>query len=244
MKLERRISEIREETRELLNNERKEHKEQVETIQKKMVNERDNYEMSIKSFKQDIQAELDEQKTLTNEISITKNETESKISLLQQIQKNLDATQKEVLLSKEAKEMEKTRQQEEKQSIKHKIDIFVEEINKLRQFPDYCNSLQSLDLIDLQSKIKDKENEINQLMVENIKCIEANNSLMVISKKIEYQNGQTDTPIHKKDRNQDLSPSDIKVKLQLVQDENDHLAKYIDQVLTRIMENHSELLEV
>ena len=30
----------------------------------------------------------------------------------------------------------------------------------------------------------------------------------------------------------------------MVQDENDHLAKYIDQVLTRIMENHSELLEV
>ena len=52
MKLERRISEIREETRELLNNERKEHKEQVETIQKKMVNERDNYEMryAFKSF--------------------------------------------------------------------------------------------------------------------------------------------------------------------------------------------------
>ena len=47
---------------------------------------------------------------------------------MQQIQKNLDATQKEVLLSKEAKEMEKTRQQEEKQSIKHKIDIFVEEV--------------------------------------------------------------------------------------------------------------------
>ena len=30
----------------------------------------------------------------------------------------------------------------------------------------------------------------------------------------------------------------------MVQDENDHLAKYIDQVLTMIMENHSELLEV
>lgn len=38
----------------------------------------------------------------------------------------------------------------------------------MRQLPDYCNSLQSLDLVDLLSKIKDKENEINQLMVENI----------------------------------------------------------------------------
>jgi len=244
MKLERRISEIREETRELLNNERKEHKQQVETIQKKMLNERDNYEMSMKSFKQDIQAKLDEQKNLTNEISITKNEIINKISSLHQIEKNLDATKREVSLSKEAKETEKTRQQEEKQSIKDKIDFFVEEINKLRQFPDYCNSLQSLDLVDLQSKIKDKENEINQLMVENIKCIEAKNSLMLISKKIDYQNGQTDTPIYKKDRNLNLTPSDIKVELQLVQDENDHLAKYIDQVLTRIMENHSELLEV
>jgi len=81
-------------------------------------------------------------------------------------------------------------------------------------------------------------------MVENINYIEANNSLMDISKKIECRNGQTDTPIDKKDRNINLSPSDIKVKLQMVQDENDHLAKYIDQVLTRIMENHSELLEV
>ena len=36
----------------------------------------------------------------------------------------------------------------------------------------------------------------------------------------------------------------LKVKLQMVQDENDHLVNYIDQVLTTIMENHSELLEV
>ena len=80
----------------------------------------------------------------------------------------------------------------------------------MRQLPDYCNSLQSLDLVDLLSKIKDKESEINQLMVENISkmirlklsynnfCetyflpdyIEANNSLMVISKKIECRNGK------------------------------------------------------
>lgn len=52
MKLERRISEIREENKEQLNNERKQHKEQMETIQKKMVNERDNHEMRypFKSF--------------------------------------------------------------------------------------------------------------------------------------------------------------------------------------------------
>lgn len=45
MKLERRISEIREENKEQLYNERKQHKEEVETIQKKMLHERDNYEM-------------------------------------------------------------------------------------------------------------------------------------------------------------------------------------------------------
>ena len=46
MKLERRIkSEIREENKEQLINEQKQHKEQVETIQQKMLHERDNYEM-------------------------------------------------------------------------------------------------------------------------------------------------------------------------------------------------------
>jgi len=128
MKLERRISEIREENKEQLNHERKLHKEQVETIKKKMVNERDNHEMSMKSLKQDIQAKLDEQKYLTNEIFITKNETLNKITLLHQIEKDLDASKREVLLSKEARDTEKTRQQEEKQSIKHKLDFLVEEV--------------------------------------------------------------------------------------------------------------------
>ena len=82
----------------------------------------------MKSLKQDIQAKLDEQKYLTNEIFITKNETLNKITLLHQIEKDLDATKREVLLSKEARETEKTRQQEEKQSIKHKIDFLVEEV--------------------------------------------------------------------------------------------------------------------
>lgn len=91
----------------------------------------------------------------------------------------------------------------------------------------------------------DKENEINQLMAENINYIEANNSLMEILKKIECQNGQTySTPIHKEERTLNLKPPELKVKLKMIQDENDHLAKYIDQVLTMIMENHSELLEV
>ena len=99
----------------------------------------------MKSFKQDIQAKIDEQKNLTNEIYIIKNETLSKISSLQLVKKNLGVTQKEVSLSKEAKETEKTRQQEEKQSIKNKIDFLVEEVlfNTLLKilllfFKDFC----------------------------------------------------------------------------------------------------------
>ena len=84
---------------------------------------------SMKSFEQDIQTKLDEKRDLTNEISITTDETLKKISLLHQIEKNLDATKKEVLLSEEAGKTEKTRQQEEKQSIKYKIDFLVEQVS-------------------------------------------------------------------------------------------------------------------
>ena len=84
---------------------------------------------SMKSFEQDIQTKLDEKRDLTNEISITTDETLKKISLLHQIERNLDATKKEVLLSEEARKTEKTRQQEEKQSIKYKIDFLVEQVS-------------------------------------------------------------------------------------------------------------------
>jgi len=67
---------------------------------------------------------------------------------------------------------------------------------------------------------------------------------MVISKKMGSQNDQTNTPILKIERNLNLTPLELKVQLRMIQEENDHMAKYIDQVLTRIMENHSELLEV
>ena len=82
----------------------------------------------MKTFEQDIQAKLDEKRYLTNEISITINETIKKESLLHQIEKNLDATKREVLLSEEARNTEITRQQEEKQSIKYKIDFLVEQV--------------------------------------------------------------------------------------------------------------------
>ena len=82
----------------------------------------------MKSFEQDIQAKLDEKRDLTNEISITANETIKKISLLHQIEKNLDAAKREVLLSDEARNTEITRQQQEKQSIKCKIDFLVEQV--------------------------------------------------------------------------------------------------------------------
>ena len=82
----------------------------------------------MKSFEQDIQAKLDEKRDLTNEISITTNETIKKISLLHQIEKNLDAAKREVLLSEEARNTEITRQQGEKQSIKCKIDFLVEQV--------------------------------------------------------------------------------------------------------------------
>ena len=87
----------------------------------------------MKSFEQDIQAKLDEKRDLTNEISITTNETIKKISLLHQIEKNLDAAKREVLLSEEARNTEITRQQEEKQSIKCKIDFLVEQV-KFQRF--------------------------------------------------------------------------------------------------------------
>lgn len=82
----------------------------------------------MKSFEQDIQAKLDEKRDLINEISITTNETIKKKSLLHQIEKNLDSAKREVLLSEEARNTEITRKQEEKQSIKYKMDFLVEQV--------------------------------------------------------------------------------------------------------------------
>ena len=50
MKLERRISEIREENREQLSNERKQHKEHVENIQKRLSDEKYTYEIRYFNF--------------------------------------------------------------------------------------------------------------------------------------------------------------------------------------------------
>ena len=82
---------------------------------------------------------------------------------MQQIQKNLDATQKEVLLSKEAKEMEKTRQQEEKQSIKDKIDFFVEEVlfkNFVKYLSSFLQRILETDFSNIHFSINTKREDL------------------------------------------------------------------------------------
>ena len=86
------------------------------------------YLLSLMSFEKEIRAKLDEKRSLTNDISYTTEETLEKASLLQQIENDLEETKKEVMLTKDARKTAKTRQQEEKQSIKQKIDYLVEKV--------------------------------------------------------------------------------------------------------------------
>ena len=87
------------------------------------------YLLSLMSFEKEIRAKLDEKRSLTNDISYTTEETLEKASLLQQIENDLEETKKEVMLTKDARKTAKTRQQEEKQSIKQKIDYLVEKVH-------------------------------------------------------------------------------------------------------------------
>ena len=87
------------------------------------------YLLSLMSFEKEIRAKLDEKRSLTNDISYTTGETLEKASLLQQIENDLEETKKEVMLTKDARKTAKTRQQEEKQSIKQKIDYLVEKVH-------------------------------------------------------------------------------------------------------------------
>ena len=87
------------------------------------------YLLSLISFEKEIRAKLDEKRSLANDISYTTEETLEKASLLQQIENDLEETKKEVMLTKDARKTAKTRQQEEKQSIKQKIDYLVEKVN-------------------------------------------------------------------------------------------------------------------
>ena len=89
------------------------------------------YLLSLMSFEKEIRAKSDEKRSLTNDISYTTEETLEKASLLQQIENDLEETKKEVMLTKDARKTAKTRQQEEKQSIKQKIDYLVEKVSTL-----------------------------------------------------------------------------------------------------------------
>ena len=87
------------------------------------------YLLSLMSFEKEIRAKSDEKRSLTNDISYTTEEILEKASLLQQIENDLEETKKEVMLTKDARKTAKTRQQEEKQSIKQKIDYLVEKVH-------------------------------------------------------------------------------------------------------------------
>merc|ERR1712150_194611 len=94
---------------------------------------------------------------------------------------------------------------------------------------------------DLNSKLLEKENEIQKLIEENINQIETHTRL---TERLRDYHCDKDSVSLRRQKTLDFSvePQQLKEQLRNTQEENEHLKNYIDKVLSQIMEQCSHLL--
>jgi len=172
MILERSISEIREDNKEILKEERKKHKEEVELLLRKLNDEKESFEDRCIITLRENEENDENIKTLNDMIITTNKET-------QQLKSKLDSTMIELTktrnLNKEVRddiERFNSFKEDERNGLKRQVSSLIDQINESRPPKNEYHSFHSF--TDLSSKLTDKEDEINRLMAENINYLEAN----------------------------------------------------------------------
>jgi len=176
MILERSISEIREDNKEILEEEKKKHKEEAEQLQRKLYDEKESLEVRCVNTSRENEENQQNVKILNDMIITTNKETED---LKSSLELTIGQLSKIRNLNKEEKanfERFNVLKEDERNGLKQQVSCLIDQINELRPPRNEYQSFPSF--TDLNSKLTDKEDEINRLMAENINYIEANNSLM------------------------------------------------------------------
>jgi len=114
---------------------------------------------------------------------------------------------------------------------------------KLKELRDSEEPQREQSFSDLNSKLVEKETEIQRLIEENINQIETHTKL---TENIRDYHSDKDSVSLRRQKTLDFSvpPEKLKEQLRNTQEENEHLKIYIDKVLNQIMEQCSHLLEV
>jgi len=209
-------------------------------LQRKLYDEKESLEVRCVNTSRENEENQQNVKILNDMIITTNKETED---LKSSLELTIGQLSKIRNLNKEVKadfERFNVLKEDERNGLKQQVSCLIDQINELRPPRNEYQSFPSF--TDLNSKLTDKEDEINRLMAENINYIEANNSLMDTIQKL-------GKPIESKPTifnqlNYKLSPEEMKKELKEKQEENQELSNYIDKVLATIMENCSHLLEI
>jgi len=248
MFLERSISEIRENNLQLLESEKKKHNANINKIQASIEEERECLKIRCKNLKRENERISNEIQELQELVKTTVEQSREKKEMLSNTQTHVESIINQNTELNLMIENERNLRAVEKSNIKRQIGSLIEKINDFQLPSGGFNSFVSVS--SLNCKIKENENEINQLLAENIKYLDTYNDLQKNLEQFgKYKDScsldptNTRTILARNEKELHLSPEEMKKKLEESKNENEKLSNYIDNVLASIMDNCSHLLE-